>query len=66
MQARVKELEDASTKQKRALAESEKHRLRLHKLSKLNQSTLQSVLESGEKMVKDMELLEERAAAAQT
>lgn len=40
LQARVKELEDASTKQKRALVESEKHRLRLHKLSELNQSTL--------------------------
>jgi uncharacterized protein (DUF3084 family) len=66
LQARIKKLEDASTKQKRALAESEKHRLRLHKLSKLNQSTLQSVLDSGKKMVKDMELLEEKAAMAQT
>jgi hypothetical protein len=48
------------------LAESEKHCIRLQKLSELKQSTLQTALDSGEKMVKDMELLEEKAAAAQT
>jgi chromosome segregation ATPase len=62
----VKELEEESRGQRRALAESEKHRLRLQKLSELRESTLQSTLTSCERMVRDMETLESNLSAAQT
>jgi chromosome segregation ATPase len=65
LEARVKELEEESRGQRRALAESEKHRLRLQKLSELRESTLQSTLSSCERMVNDMEALESNLSAAQ-
>ncbi|XP_062169820.1 uncharacterized protein LOC133875613 [Alnus glutinosa] len=65
LQARVKELEEESRGQRRALAESEKHRLRLQKLSELQESTLQSTLTSCERMVHDMEILEGNLSEAQ-
>jgi hypothetical protein len=61
----VKELEEESMGQRRALAESEKHRLRLQKLFELRESTLQSTLSSCERMVNDMEALESNLSAAQ-
>jgi chromosome segregation ATPase len=66
LQARVKELEEESRGQRRALAESEKHQLRLQKLSELRESTLQSTLTSCERMVHDMETLEGNLSATQT
>ncbi|XP_062173694.1 uncharacterized protein LOC133879174 [Alnus glutinosa] len=66
LQARVKELEEESQGQRRALAESEKHRLRLQKLSELRESTLQSTLTSCERMVHDMEIFESNLSGAQT
>jgi chromosome segregation ATPase len=66
LQAQVKELEEESRGQKRALVESEKHRLRLQKLSELRESTLESTLSSRERMVRDMETLESNLSAAQT
>lgn len=61
----MEELEKESRGQKRALAESEKHRLRLQKLSDLRESTLQSTLNNCERMVSDMETLESDLSAAQ-
>jgi len=61
----VEELEEESRGQRRALAESEKHRLRLQKLSELQESTLQSTLNSCERMVNDMEALESNLSTAQ-
>jgi myosin heavy subunit len=66
LRARVKELEEASREQRTALAESEKNRLRLQKLSDLRESTLQSTLNSCERMVKDMKVLEDRLSTTQT
>jgi chromosome segregation ATPase len=66
LQAQVKELEEESRGQRRALAESEKHRLRLQKLFELRESTLESTLSSCERMVRDMETLESNLSAAQT
>jgi chromosome segregation ATPase len=66
LRARVEELEEASREQRRALAESEKHWLKLQKLSELRESTLQSTLNSCERMVKDMEVLEDRVSTTQT
>jgi hypothetical protein len=65
LEARVKELEDESKGQRRALAESEKHRLRFQKLSELRGSTLQTTLDSCERMVSDMGALENNLSAAQ-
>jgi hypothetical protein len=65
LEARVKELEEETKGQRRALAESEKHRSRLQKLSDLRESTLQSTLGSCERMVNDMEALESNLSAAQ-
>jgi chromosome segregation ATPase len=61
-------VEEASREQRRALAESEseKHRLKLQKLSELRESTLQSTLNSYERMVKDMEVLEDKVSTTQT
>jgi predicted RNase H-like nuclease (RuvC/YqgF family) len=61
----VEELEEESGRQRRALAESEKHWLRLQKLSELRESTLQSTLNSCERMVNDMETLESSLSTAQ-
>jgi hypothetical protein len=61
----VKELEEESKGQRRALAESEKHRLRFQKLSELRGNTLQTTLDSCERMVSDMGALENNLSAAQ-
>jgi chromosome segregation ATPase len=66
LKARVEKLEEALRGQERALAESEKHHLRLQKLSELKQSTLHSTLNSCEKMVKDMAVLEDKLSTVQT